>query len=121
MSTGNKTFFLGYLHSFRGFAILNIVAIHAFALAGFMSSKNFNSNNPVSVINELLFHNSTIYFAVISGMLFTAVLKQKGYKAFFINKFKYVFLPYVFLHWLIPFLIINQMTGWPFNPGYRII
>ncbi len=91
MTTDNKPAFLGYLHSFRGFAIINIVAIHAFAFASFISF-----NKPVSISNELLFHNSTIYFAVISGMLFTAILKKKGYKAFFISKFKYVFLPYVF-------------------------
>ena len=119
MSTGNKTFFLGYLHSFRGFAILNIVAIHAFALAGFMSSKNFNPNNPVFIINELLFHNSTIYFAVISGMLFIAVLKQKGYKAFFINKFKYVFLPYVFFT-LAYSVFNNKSNDWlALQPGLQ--
>ena len=28
-----KKGYLGYVHSFRGFAILNIVAIHAFAFA----------------------------------------------------------------------------------------
>ncbi len=96
MITVNRPNFLGYLHSFRGFAIINIVAIHAFVFASFLATNSFVSNSPVSLTNELLFHNSTIYFAVISGMLFTVVLKQKGYKAFFSSKFKYVFLPYVF-------------------------
>ena len=96
MITAKKPDFLGYLHSFRGFAIINIVAIHAFVFANFLATNSFVSKSPVSIANELLFHNSTIYFAVISGMLFTAVLKRKGYKAFFISKFKYVFLPYVF-------------------------
>ena len=92
----NKPSFLHYLHSFRGFAIINIVAIHAFVFASFISTNSFNSTSPLALTNELLFHNSTIYFAVISGMLFTTVLKHKGYKAFFLGKFKYVFLPYVF-------------------------
>jgi peptidoglycan/LPS O-acetylase OafA/YrhL len=96
MSSENKPVFLGYLHSFRGFAIINIVAVHAFVFASFMATNSFNSLSPLAITNELLFHNSTIYFAIISGMLFTAVLKKKGYKAFFLSKFKYVLLPYVF-------------------------
>ena len=106
-----KPSFLQYLHSFRGFAIINIVAIHAFVFASFLSSNNFNPTSPVAITNELLFHNSTIYFAVISGMLFTAVLKQKGYKAFFLGKFKYVFLPYVFFT-LAYSLFDNKSNDW---------
>ncbi|MES2429823.1 MAG: acyltransferase [Bacteroidota bacterium] len=96
MTTINKPPFLGYLHSFRGFAIINIVAIHASVFAGYVFSKSFGPLNPIAIANELLFHNSTIYFAVISGMLFSAVLNKKGYKTFFFSKFKYVFLPYLF-------------------------
>lgn len=31
--TMNKAGYLGYIHSFRGFAILNVVAVHALSLA----------------------------------------------------------------------------------------
>ncbi|MEO7462307.1 MAG: acyltransferase [Ferruginibacter sp.] len=95
MNPINRPTFLGYLHSFRGFAIINIVAIHAIGLALFISSNN--PKDPFSIANELLFHNSTIYFAVISGLLFSVVLKSKGYKKFYSSKFKNVLLPYLFL------------------------
>ena len=98
MNNNNRPSFLGYLHSFRGFAIINIVAIHAIGFALYAASNNsFNPKDPYSIANELLFHNSTIYFAVISGLLFSVVLKGKGYKIFYISKFKNVLLPYLFL------------------------
>ncbi|MGL2964359.1 acyltransferase [Flavobacterium sp. RSB2_4_14] len=93
-SSTTKPVFLSYLHSFRGFAIINIVAIHAIGFSTFMGKSTFNKN--VSIANEVLFHNSTIYFALISGLLYTAILKKKGYPQFFKSKFKYVVLPYVF-------------------------
>ena len=98
MSTNNQPSFLGYLHSFRGFAIINIVAIHAIGFALYASNNNsFSPKDPYSIANELLFHNGTIYFAVISGLLFSVVLKSKGYKKFYSSKFKNVLLPYLFL------------------------
>ncbi len=105
--------FLGYLHNFRGFAIINIVAIHAvvFAYLG-ASNFNFDPNNPIAITNEILFHNATIYFAVISGILFSAVLKAKGYKTFYIGKFKHVVLPYLFFTLL--FSIFDQKSMNPF-------
>lgn len=97
MATTLESPFLGYLHSFRGFAIINIVAIHSmvFALLG-SSNFNFDPKSSIAFLNELLFHNSTIYFALISGVLFTVVLRSKGYKKFYISKVKYVLMPYLF-------------------------
>lgn len=98
MNNNNSSLFLGYLQSFRGFAIINIVAIHAIGLALYFVYNNADvSKNTFSIVNQLLFHNSTIYFAVISGLLFSAVLKSKGYKHFYLNKFKNVLLAYLFL------------------------
>jgi surface polysaccharide O-acyltransferase-like enzyme len=98
MNEKKQTSFLGYLHSFRGFAIINIVFIHAFGYALYeFNNQSIDLKSPYSIGNELLFHNSTIYFAVISGILFSVVLKSKGYKRFYSNKFKNVLLPYLFL------------------------
>lgn len=98
MPTNKQPKFLGYLHSFRAFAILNIVAIHAIAFAIYACNNNsLNPKDPISIINEILFHNSTIYFAVISGLLFSVVLKAKGYKRFYGSKLRNVLLPYLFL------------------------
>lgn len=89
--------FIGYLHSFRGFAILNILAIHAFVFA-LLAAQNFSWNKTgfITIANETLFHDSTIYFAVISGILFSTALKSKGYAQFFKSKLFNVFLPYLF-------------------------
>jgi surface polysaccharide O-acyltransferase-like enzyme len=115
MSERKPPSFLGYLHSFRGFAIINIVFIHAFGYALYdFSDKGFDPKSPFYIGNELLFHNSTIYFAVISGILFSVVLKSKGYKIFYISKLKNVLLPYLCLTLL--FSIFNPI----FNPPIYI-
>ena len=116
MNQKNQPSFLGYLHSFRGFAIINIVAIHAFAYAIFIANNNsFESKDPIGIANGLLFHNSTVYFAVISGILFSVVLKSKGYKRFYNSKFRNVLLPYLFLTLL--FSIFNPIFEPPiFKP-----
>jgi surface polysaccharide O-acyltransferase-like enzyme len=98
MNEKKQPTFLGYLHSFRGFAIINIVAIHAFSYALYdFNHQRIDLASPFRIANELLFHDSTIYFAVISGLLFSVVLKSKGYKRFFNSKLKNVLFPYLFL------------------------
>jgi surface polysaccharide O-acyltransferase-like enzyme len=115
MSDRKQSSFLGYLHSFRGFAIINIVFIHAFAYALFdFNGQRFDQKSPFYIANEVFFHNSTIYFALISGILFSVVLKSKGYKRFYSSKLKNVLLPYLFLTLL--FSIFNPV----FNPPVYI-
>jgi surface polysaccharide O-acyltransferase-like enzyme len=89
--------FLDYVHSFRGFAILNIVAIHAFAVA-IVIPVNFQADPsaPMFVFNEMLFHDSTLYFALISGLLFSSVLRPRGYRRFYQSKIFNVLSPYIF-------------------------
>ncbi len=92
----NRTY-LHHVHSFRGFAILNIVAIHAFANAQFyFTGGNFDTKAPIYVFSEMLFHDGTIYFALISGLLFSAILRPRGYRRFFQSKLFNVLAPYVF-------------------------
>ena len=52
----------------------------------------------VTVLNaviETLFHDSTVYFALISGLLFSLVLQSRGWPAFWSNKLVNVISPYV--------------------------
>ena len=117
-STPEKQF-LGYLHSFRGFAIINIVAIHAVVFALFMVPKfDWNPKNPIVMGNEILFHNSTIYFAVISGILYVTVLQYKGFKAFFMSKLKYVLLPYLFFTVLFSMNHSTPENWYSFQPSW---
>ena len=49
----------------------------------------------VWVVNEALFHSSTSYFALISGILFALVLRTRGWTAFFRGKMLNVVSPYI--------------------------
>ena len=105
--------FLHYLHSFRGFAILCIVAVHA-GIMPLVAANGFiepDTSDIIYVINEVLFHDSTIYFALISGLLFAAVLSDRGWKRFFRSKFLYIFLPYLF------FSVLLSIGRPPSAPG----
>ncbi len=92
----HKAGYLGYIHSFRGFAILNVVAVHALALA-IIIPRNWAADPtaPLSVLNETLFHDSTLYFALISGLLFASILRARGYASFYRSKAMHVLLPYI--------------------------
>lgn len=79
--------FLNEVHTLRAFAIGNVVILHV-----------WNSVLPPSWIRDVnngLFHNSTVYFALISGLLFTLVLKDKGWDRFFRSKPLNVLAPYL--------------------------
>lgn len=112
--------FLGYLHSFRGFAILNIVFIHS-VVAALLGSNDMqlDMTDPVAIFNEVLFHDSTLYFSMISGLLFTAILEKKGFKRFYTSKLKYVVLPYFFITVIVTvFKAIFDESGDGFVPVY---
>jgi len=90
------------LHAFRGFAILNVVAIHVFGFFLYIAKES----NPILDVefleksNEVLFHQATIYFTLISGILFSLVLKHRGWRSFFRSKLLNVLLPYIFMTFL---------------------
>jgi surface polysaccharide O-acyltransferase-like enzyme len=93
--------FLGELHAFRAFAIVNIVAIHAFAMAQYWLADSTGRAYPVY---PALFHSvesvlagSTLYFALISGALCTAVLAERGWHRFYRSKLLNVLLPYALM------------------------
>ena len=90
----NKNY-IKHLHAFRGFAILTIVAAHSWSSLLFMGDfEAMPAHNTVYATAETLFHGSTLYFALISGLLFGLVLRSKGWKAFFRSKVLNVFTPY---------------------------
>lgn len=92
-----KTGFLGYVHSFRGFAILNVVAVHALGTAVLIPRDWVaDPTAPLFVFSEMLFHDATVYFALISGLLFSSILRSRGYQNFYRSKAMYVLFPYIF-------------------------
>lgn len=88
------------LHAFRGFAIINIVAIHAiefiFYFVDTAESTHKPDLTPYAWAESILFHGSTLYFTFISAILFSLVLAERGYTNFFKSKLSNVLLPYLF-------------------------
>jgi hypothetical protein len=91
--------FIKHLHAFRGFAIINITAIHAFTMAIFFLiplEKVLPSADQTAInISVMLFHDATLYFSLISGLLFAAVLKGRSWHDFFKGKLLNVICPYI--------------------------
>ncbi len=86
------------LHALRGFAIINIVLIHVSAWYFYNLGQQVALPISTQILNdltEMAFHGSTIYFALISGILASRVLAHRGWPRFFRNKARYVLLPYL--------------------------
>lgn len=112
----HKEGYITYLHSFRGFAILCVIIVHV-AVMPIVAYYDFgepDQKNNLFIINEVLFHASTIYFALISGLLFSAVLRNRGFIKFYQSKFLYIFLPYLFFTML---LSLGRPPEGPDDPG----
>jgi len=109
--------YLRPLHSFRGLAILDIVLLHAFAGAAYF----FAAPGPEGIstlrlkfLFETLFHSGTIYFALISGVLFTAVLESRGWRRFANDKLGKVLLPYALMSLLFTSITMEVGVGLKF-------
>lgn len=95
MPTSDK--YLYHLQAARAFAIVCVVGAHAWSFPIFWTGQlSSQSIEHVFWFTETFFHGSTLYFAMISGLLFTKVLSTKGVKRFYQNKVLYVILPYLF-------------------------
>lgn len=87
------------LHAFRGFAIINIVAFHTIEFVlSFAETADEPATSKITPFvwgERILFHDATLYFTFISGLLFSLVLRQRSYSVFFTSKLKNVVLPYI--------------------------
>lgn len=92
----NNTGYIPHLHAFRGFAIINIVAAHCWSFMIFWTG-NLSSEAITWLfwLTETLFHGSTLYFAILSGLLYSKVLHRMPWRRFYQNKVNYVLLPYI--------------------------
>lgn len=102
----NANSFYAHLHAFRGFAILNIVAAHCWTILIIIASEDNNGHDflPLYSASETLFHNATIFFAVISGLLFSLILNKYTWKKFYLGKIKNVLAPYLVFSVIYAFL-----------------
>lgn len=90
--------FLQHIHYFRGFAIINIVMIHL--LFPYLGEHVKLFKTP-GVIVDLLFLDSTLYFVLISGFLFSYLAHKIRVKSFYEVKIKNVVLPYIIITFLV--------------------
>lgn len=76
---------LEYLHRFRGIAVLAIMGAHAWSVLGFLSGAETQLLHYIwlSAITETLFHGSTLFFALISGILYARVLRGRSWDRFY--------------------------------------
>lgn len=92
--------FLAPVHAFRGLAIAAIVAAHAtFPLYDLHGGVERGSPGRIALqaAAETLFHDSTILFALLSGLLYSLALAGRRWSAFFRAKALHVGLPYAIM------------------------
>ena len=102
------------LHGLRGVAILNVIIVHVFGAYGFFLSQVGTidmATQRLQWANEIAWHGSTIYFALISGLLFSRVLVTRGWRRFFRNKLLNVILPYAVMTVLFTFVWYRPLPG----------
>lgn len=105
---------VGHLHAFRAITIVMIVAVHVSAITLFFNYDFANGGTAITligVINESLLHNSTIFFALISGILFARILEARGWKRFFRCKALNVVAPYAVVTILYAFFALDVING----------
>ncbi|WP_153913793.1 acyltransferase [Shewanella sp. TC10] len=84
------------LHLLRGLAIIAIVGAHAWSFMIFWTGSLDSVGLEVLFsVTEMLFHGSTLYFAIISGLLFSLILAKRSWKQFYLSKLINVLLPYI--------------------------
>lgn len=101
-NTKNSSKFLNYIHNFRGFAILTIVATHTITYLQWHDERT-------EKIAYILITNGTLYFVFTAGFLFQFLSTKYDYKSYLLKKLQYVILPYVFTS--IPAIIICLISG----------
>lgn len=94
MTMFNKTLvpyksFLGYIQSFRAFAIFLVVATHTTAVF------SWNNNDLIYRLLELIYSNGTVLFVFIAGYLFQHLSYKFNMRQYYISKLNNVITPYI--------------------------
>ena len=83
--------FLSYIHTFRGIAIIIIVAFHTMLMFDWAPYPRLEN-----LLKDIL-ANGTIYFIFIAGFLFQHLLHKYSFKNYMKKKVKNILLPYLFM------------------------
>jgi peptidoglycan/LPS O-acetylase OafA/YrhL len=101
-----KKEFIGYIHHFRGLAILFVVACHPLL--------SWPSNSFTEKFLLVLWGNGTVLFVFIAGYLFQHLSRKFEYKDYLRKKLKNVILPYFIVS--APIIVYRLLTH--DYPGY---
>lgn len=115
-STATERRFLGHLHAFRALTIVLIVAVHVGAILRFFNVAEGPAATGLGMriaafVVEAAVHNATIFFALISGLLYAQVLAPRGWRRFFVSKARNVALPYLVVSALFALFPLQIITG----------
>lgn len=95
--SGSREGHLQAIDDMRGLAILAIVILHAAnaVLNRGLAAPPTGSTRLGAAANDILFHNSTIYFALISGILYAHLFVHRPYRSFLVARFANVGSPFL--------------------------
>ncbi|MCZ4092437.1 acyltransferase family protein [Sinorhizobium psoraleae] len=102
---------LAYIHYFRAVAILQILILHAcrvFMMRGF--DEQVPPSNLFLIINDILFHDATMYLAVISAIIFSARLSRRPALYFYKQRLWNIGVPYLAMSIFFSTLIFFRST-----------
>ncbi len=116
-AAGGANSLICHVHAFRAFAIISIVAAHAFRFPLKILPEDAAAGAASAVHDGVvrgLFHGGTLYFSLISGVLFSLVLKRRGWAQFFGDKLAFVLAPYLFMSAVLMAISWNPNRGMVF-------
>ncbi|WP_240956449.1 acyltransferase [Wenzhouxiangella sp. XN79A] len=105
MTSDRTSTYVQHIHLLRGVTIAWIVATHATAFPLAVSSIAGQSFPVTAAIQNLLFYQSTVMFALISGLLYSLVLARKPIGEFYRAKALNVLVPYLVVS--IPYALLG--------------
>lgn len=93
--SSSKREFLSYIHNFRGFIILFVVATHIWL--------DWPEGSTTALLLRIIVENDTVAFIFLAGFLFQYLSRKFEYKDYLVKKLQNVILPYFLIS--IPILV----------------
>lgn len=87
---------LPVLDQLRAIAILSIVFLHSgrtYFLRG--PEPHYSDHDLIFALNDIIFHDTTIYFTLISAIIYARSLHKKGALRYWLGRLENVVLPYI--------------------------
>ncbi|RTY37774.1 acyltransferase [Chlorobium phaeovibrioides] len=93
----NKRKFLRHIHYFRGFAIINVMIVHIWNGPTGEGAAYTHAADMIRLLQQVFFHDSTIYFIFVSGFLVEYLSATKNPLGYYGKKIANVIVPYLIM------------------------